>query len=148
MTRMRARLVTIADEQGYTLLELLVVIAILGLLIAFVAPNVVKLLSSSKEKIAAQSIERISTILDMYRLDVGGYPTNEQGLEALVHQPVGVASWHGPYVKGNEVPLDPWGHPFQYRVPSQRPQHEFDLFSLGPTGQPGGNGENAEIYNK
>jgi hypothetical protein len=49
---------------------------------------------------------------------------------------------------GNEVPLDPWGHPFQYRIPSQRPQHEFDLFSLGPTGQPGGSGENAEIYNK
>lgn len=135
------------DEGGFTLLELLVVLAILGLLIGLVAPEVIRLLGTSKMKIAGQSIQRIESILDIYRLDVGSYPTSEQGLEALFQRPIGVANWNGPYIKGSQVPLDPWGHPFQYRNPSQRPGHDYDLFSLGPTGQPGGAGENAEIYN-
>lgn len=148
VARMRSRRAKGGDERGFTLLELLVVIAILGLLIGFVAPQVIKLLSTSKEKIAVQSIQRIESILDIYRLDMGNYPTTEQGLEALIRQPPGVANWNGPYIKGNQVPLDPWGHPFQYRNPSQRPQHDYDLFSLGPSGQPGGTGENAEIINQ
>jgi general secretion pathway protein G len=146
--RLRSRRAKAGDESGFTLLELLVVLAILGLLIGLVAPQAIRLLGSSKQKIAAQSIQRIEGILDIYRLDVGGYPTTEQGLDALIRQPPGVANWNGPYVKGNDVPLDPWGHPFQYRNPSQRPGHDYDLFSLGPSGQPGGAGENVEIYNQ
>lgn len=146
--RLRPRRAKAGDERGFTLLELLVVLAILGLLIGLVAPQAIRLLGSSKQKIAAQSIQRIEGILDIYRLDVGGYPTTEQGLEALIRQPPGVANWNGPYVKGNDVPLDPWGHPFQYRNPSQRPGHDYDLFSLGPSGQAGGAGENVEIYNQ
>ncbi len=146
--RLRSRRAKAGDERGFTLLELLVVLAILGLLIGLVAPQAIRLLGSSKQKIAVQSIQRIEGILDIYRLDVGSYPTTEQGLDALIRQPPSVANWNGPYVKGNDVPLDPWGHPFQYRNPSQRPGHDYDLFSLGPSGQAGGTGENVEIYNQ
>ena len=135
-------------QGGFTLLELLVVLAILGLLIGLVAPAVLRQLGSAKEKIAHQSIERLGSVLDMYKLDVGSYPTTEQGLQGLVTQPAGVAHWNGPYLKGDKVPEDPWGHPYLDRSPSQRPGHDYDLYSLGPTGQPGGTGNNAPIYNE
>jgi general secretion pathway protein G len=134
-------------QHGFTLLELLVVLAILGLLIGLVAPAALRQLGSAKEKIAHQSIERLASVLDIYKLDVGTYPTSEQGLEALLVQPSDVAHWSGPYLKGEEVPEDPWGHPFLYRMPSQRPGHDYDLYSLGPTGQAGGTGSDAEIVN-
>lgn len=133
---------------GFTLLELLVVIAILGLLIGLVAPAVLRQLGSAKEKIAHQSIERLATVLDMYKLDVGTYPTTEQGLQALIAQPAGVAHWSGPYLKGGKMPDDPWGRPFVYHSPSQRPEHEFDLYSLGPTGQAGGASDASAIANE
>jgi general secretion pathway protein G len=135
-------------QHGFTLLELLVVLAILGLLIGLVAPAALRQLGSAKEKIAHQSIERLATVLDMYKLDVGSYPTSDQGLQALISRPPGVTRWSGPYLKGDKVPEDPWGRPFIYHSPSQRPEHEFDLYSLGPTGQPGGTGDSAAIYNE
>ena len=135
-------------QRGFTLLELLVVLAILGLLIGLVAPAALRQLGSAKEKIAHQSIERLSGVLDIYKLDVGAYPTTDQGLQALITRPSGVTRWNGPYVKGEKVPEDPWGHPFIYRSPSQRPGREYDLLSLGPTGRAGGTGENAEIANE
>lgn len=125
-------------ESGFTLLELLVVLAILGLLIGLVAPAVMRQFGSAKEKIAHQSVERMATVLDMYKLDIGAYPTTEQGLQALITHPQGVARWNGPYLKGDKLPEDPWGHAFVYRSPSQRAGHEFDLYSLGPTGQASG----------
>ena len=134
-------------QHGFTLLELLVVLAILGLLIGLVAPAVLRQLGSAKEKTAHLSIERLESVLDMYKLDVGTYPTTDQGLEALLVRPDGVQHWSGPYLKGEKVPEDPWGHPFLYRMPSQRPGHDYDLFSLGPTGKPGGTGSDAEIVN-
>src|SRR5207248_2738928 len=136
------------QERGFTLLELLVVLAILGLLIGLVAPAALPQLGSAKEKIAHQSIERLASVLDMYKLDVGSYPTTEQGLQALISPPQGVTRWSGPYVKGDKVPEDPWGRPFLYRSPSQRPGHEFDLYSLGPTGQLAGTAKEAMIYNE
>ncbi len=134
-------------QRGFTLLELLVVLAILGLLIGLVAPAALRQLGSAKEKIAHQSIERLAGVLDIYKLDVGTYPTTEQGLQALITRPSGVARWNGPYLKGDKAPEDPWGRPFLYRQPSQRPGREYDLYSLGPTGQPGGTGQSAAIFN-
>src|SRR5262249_18488070 len=135
-------------ERGFTLLELLVVLAILGLLIGLVAPAALRQLGSAKEKIAHQSIERLVTVLEMYKLDVGAFPTTDQGLQALINKPPGVNRWSGPYLKGEKLPEDPWGRPYAYRSPSQRPGHEFDLYSLGPTGQTGGTGDNSVIYNE
>jgi general secretion pathway protein G len=135
-------------QQGFTLLELLVVLAILGLLIGLVAPAALRQLGSAKEKIAHQSIERLAGVLDIYKLDVGIYPSTDQGLQALITRPSGVTRWNGPYLKGEKLPEDPWGRPFVYRSPSQRPGHEYDLLSLGPTGQPAGTGEAATIFNE
>jgi general secretion pathway protein G len=135
-------------EQGFTLLELLVVLAILGLLIGLVAPAVMRQFGAAKEKIAQQSVERLATVLDMYKLDVGNYPTTDQGIEALITQPQGVGHWNGPYLKGDNLPEDPWGHPFVYRSPSERPGHEYDLYSLGPTGQATGPQDASAIASK
>jgi general secretion pathway protein G len=136
-----------ARESGFTLLELLVVLAILGLLIGLAAPALLRQFGGAKEKIARQSVARLTGVLDIYKLDIGGYPSTEQGLQALVEAPSGVGGWHGPYLKDEVVPLDPWGHAFVYLSPSRRPKHEYDLCSLGPTGQAGGSGDDAEICN-
>ena len=123
-------------QAGFTLLELLVVIAILGLLMALVAPRVMTLFGNAKEKIAAQSVSQIADVLEFYRLDMGTYPATEQGLQALIKAPPGATNWRGPYLKDANVPVDPWGKPFQYRYPSSRPGHAFDVFSQGAEGRP------------
>lgn len=153
MTVLSDRLITLSDEHrnaesGFTLLELLVVLAILGLLVGLVAPAVMRQFGTAKEKIARIEVERLGTQLDNYKLDVGTYPTTEQGLQSLITRPPGVKRWDGPYLKGGKPPEDPWNHPYLYRIPSQRPGHDYDLYSLGPTGQPGGTGNDAPIYNE
>jgi general secretion pathway protein G len=130
-------------EAGFTLLEILVVIAILGLLIGLVAPAALRQLGGAKISVAKQSIERLGSVLDLYKLDVGGYPTTEQGLQSLVEHPTGVSVWNGPYLKGDKVQPDPWNHPFIYRAPSNRRNHDYDLCSGGPNavnGEPGAEG--------
>jgi general secretion pathway protein G len=123
------------DEAGFTLLEILVVIVILGLLIGLVAPAALRQLGGAKVSIAHQSIERLSSVLDLYRLDVGVYPSTQQGLQALAAPPGGIKNWNGPYLKGAAVPADPWNHPFIYRAPSARHGYDYDLCSMGQSAQ-------------
>src|SRR5262249_49857247 len=146
LNRLRRRQRT--RESGFTLIELLVVLAILGLLVGFVAPAMIRQLGSAKHKVAEQSIERLSGILDLYRLDVGSYPTTQQGLKSLSVAPTGVAGWDGPYLKDEGGLKDPWGRDFEYRSPSQRQNHSFDIVSLGADGKPGGDGEDADLENR
>lgn len=130
---------------GFTLLELLVVIVIIGLLAAYVGPKYFSQLGKSEVTIAKAQIEAFEKSLDTYRLDVGRYPTTEEGLGALLTAPATAgAKWNGPYLK-KALPPDPWGHPFQYRAPGTK--SEFEILSLGRDGQPGGTGEDADITN-
>ncbi len=122
----------LSDDAGFTLLEILVVIAILGLLIGLVAPAVLRQLGGARVSIARQSIERLGSVLDLYKLDVGSYPSTDQGLQALITRPSGVTNWNGPYMQGNATPVDAWNHPYLYRDPSQRSGHDYDLCSAGP----------------
>jgi general secretion pathway protein G len=136
-------------ERGFTLLELLVVIAILGMLVYMVAPAALRQLGSSKQKIAQQSVERLAGVLDIYKLDVGSYPTTEQGLQALVSKPSDAVGWAGPYLKNaSAVPVDPWNHPYLYRSPSSREGHDFDLCSPGPNAQNSSAGGSSQICNQ
>jgi general secretion pathway protein G len=129
-------------QRGFTLLELLVVMVIIGLLASLVAPQYFSQIGKSSEKVAKAQIESFGQALDQYRLDIGRYPTTEQGLAALMTAPSGEAKWRGPYLKRG-VPADPWGHPFLYTSPGQH--GEYDLQSLGSDGQAGGEGDAADI---
>ncbi|WP_223463928.1 MULTISPECIES: type II secretion system major pseudopilin GspG [unclassified Pseudomonas] len=129
---------------GFTLLELLVVLVVLGLLAGIVAPKYFAQLGRSEVKVARAQIEGLSKALDLYRLEVGHYPSTEQGLQALVTAPADEPRWTGPYLQ-KKIPQDPWGHNYSYRYPGEN--SEYDLLSLGKDGQPGGEGENAEVTN-
>jgi general secretion pathway protein G len=118
-------------DAGFTLLEILVVVAILGLLVGLVAPAALRQLGFARGSVAKQSIERLGAVLDLYKLDVGSYPTTEQGLQALVQRPAGAGVWNGPYLGGATVPVDPWNRPYSYRAPSLRSGRDYDLCSQG-----------------
>ena len=121
---------------GVTLIEMMVVVVIIGLFVALVGPQIFGQADKAKITAVKAQMEHFRTALGSYKLDTGVFPTTEQGLLALIARPSGVARWNGPYLKGEKVPEDPWGRPFVYRAPSQRAGHDFDLYSLGPTGQP------------
>lgn len=127
---------------GFTLLELLVVLVVLGLLAGLVGPKYFSQLGRSEAKVARAQIEGLGKALDLYRLEVGHYPSSEQGLPALVIAPSGESRWKGPYLQ-KAVPQDPWGRDYIYRSPGEN--GEYDLISLGKDGQPGGEGEDAEV---
>ena len=133
------------QARGFTLLELLVVMVIIGLLAGFVAPRYFAQVGRSQVKIARAQIDALDKALDQFRLDVGRYPTTEEGLQALVTQPSGEQSWNGPYLKKG-VPADPWGKPDLYQQPGTH-SGDFDLVSYGKDGRPGGTGEAADITN-
>jgi general secretion pathway protein G len=137
-----------AGDAGFTLLELLVVIAILGLLAALVGPRLFNVLTGAKNKVAAQQIEQIGGLLGEYKLDVGSYPTTEQGLAALVTKPNDVETWSGPYIKNSGVPKDPWNHPWSYANPSTRQGVDYDLCSGGANGVPAQPGQEGAICNQ
>lgn len=136
------------SERGFTLLELMVVVAILGMLIFLVGPALIDQFKSSKVKIVKLAIANTGSVLEMYKIDVGSYPSTDQGLQALVSAPSDASNWSGPYIKGGKVPQDPWNHPLIYRSPSSRPGHDYDLCTFGAHGQPGGSGEDATICNE
>ena len=131
-------------KRGFTLVELLVVLAILALLAGIVGPKVLGQLGGAKAKTAAVQIADLEKTLELFKLDVGRYPTADEGLNALVTKPPGAAAWTGPYLKGG-VPLDPWSHPYVYKP---GPGGTVEILSLGADGAPGGEGENADIRNK
>lgn len=128
--------------RGFTLLELLVVIVIIGLLAAYVGPRYFSQLNKSERGTAKAQIEGLGRALDAYRLDTGSYPTTEQGLAALMLRPNDEGKWNGPYLQ-KAVPPDPWGRPYVYRSPGQT--GDFDLVSYAKDGQPGGEGEGADV---
>lgn len=129
---------------AFTLLELLVVVAIIGLLAGYVGPKFFGQLGKAEVKAARAQIDALEKALDQYRLDVGRYPSTEQGLNALMVQPGGVTRWSGPYLKKG-LPPDPWGNPYVYKSPGDH--GDFDLLSYGKDGAQGGSGEAADITN-
>ena len=130
-------------QAGFTLIEIMVVMVIIGLLMALVGPNLIGRSEKAKVQAAAMQIERLGTVLDTFRLDVGRYPTTQEGLQVLVQRPMGVERWDGPYLNKG-VPKDPWDRPYLYRSPGEagRP---YDLYSLGADGAPGGTDNNRDI---
>ena len=132
-----------AAAAGFTLIELLVVLVILGLLAAFVAPQVLKYLSKAKTDVAKAQIVNIASILDLYKLEVGRYPDQQEGLDALLEQPPNTPRWNGPYVKKADALTDPWGEMYQYRFPGEH--GDYDLFTFGADQAVGGEGENQDV---
>jgi general secretion pathway protein G len=131
--------------RGFTLLELLVVVTIIGLLAAYVGPKYFSQLGKSEQGVAKAQVEAFARALDTYRLDVGHYPTTEEGLAALLTKPANVVKWNGPYLQ-KAVPLDPWGRAYLYRSPGAA--GDFDILSYGKDGQPGGTGDAADVSNQ
>ena len=131
-----------AAQGGFTLIELLIVVIIIGLLASLVAPRFFNKLGSSRQKIAKAQIENFAAALDEFRLDNGRYPSSEEGLDALRKRPEGLENWAGPYLP-KDVPKDPWGHDYVYKCPGEH--GDYDLFSYGRDGEPGGEGEDADV---
>ena len=132
-------------SRGFTLLELLVVMVIIGLLAGFVAPRYFAQVGKSQVKAAKAQIDALDKAIEQFRIDVGRAPTTDEGLAALNAAPANLPNWSGPYLK-KELPLDPWGRPYVYAAPGTH-NNDFDIYSYGKDGQPGGSGEDADLGN-
>jgi general secretion pathway protein G len=124
---------------------MLVVVTIIGLFVALVGPNLWRRVGESKVTITRSQIDNLMTALGTYKLDTGTFPTTEQGLVALRVKPADVNQWNGPYLP-KDVPKDPWGRDYVYRFPGEHQPDEPEIMSLGADGQPGGEGENVDIF--
>ena len=144
MNRVNDKGQRVQRQAGFTLMELLVVLAILGLLMSLVGPRVLNQLGGAKTKTAAIQIRDLEQSLEMYKLDVGRFPTTGEGLKALVAKPGSSAGWNGPYLK-SDVPLDPWKREYLYKYPGDR--SELDIYTYGQNGSPGGEGEDSDVGN-
>lgn len=133
------------NQAGFTLLELLVVLAILALLAGLVGPRVLEQLSGARADTAKIQIKNIEAALDLYRLDSGRYPSQSEGLQALVEKPANITKWRGPYLKSADGLRDPWGESYRYSIESGK--NTFVILSLGADRAEGGDGENADIQN-
>jgi len=131
--------------RGFTLLELLVVLAILGLLAAIVGPQVLRFLSGAKSQTAQVQVRNIAAAMELYQLDNGHFPTQDEGLGALVKQPANAPGWNGPYMPRADALSDPWGRPYLYRVPGKT--GAYDIVTLGADNKEGGTGEDKDISN-
>ena len=129
------------SNSGFTLIEMLVVLVLISLLAGLVGPRLFQKVGSSKTKVASAQIELLTSALNTYRLDMGDFPTSDQGLSALMREPAGAAGWDGPYL-AKEVPADPWGQQYSYKL---KDSGDFALYTLGKDGKRGGEGENQEI---
>lgn len=132
-------------ESGFTLLELLVVLSILGLLAAIVGPSVLGYLGSSKSKAAEVQVKQIVASIQLFRVQQGRFPTQDEGLSALVKQPADMPGWSGPYLADAGGIIDPWGRPYKYAMPGKH--GEIDVYSLGSDGAEGGSGEAKDVGN-
>ncbi len=138
----RRRRPSTLDQAGFTLIELLIVVIILGVLAGLVGPRLFGRVGQSRQAAARVQIELLGAALDQFKLDVGRYPSSQEGLQALQQSPGNAPGWEGPYLK-KEVPRDPWGSPYQYRSPGEH--GEYDLSSLGSDGAEGGDGEATDL---
>jgi general secretion pathway protein G len=130
-------------KRGLTLLEMLVVLALIALVIGLGAPRLIESFGRAKSQAAEAALASVKGAVQLFYIDTGRYPTEAEGLAALMAAPAGVAGWRGPYVDGDEDLTDPWKRPFLYRSPGATAP--FELSSLGRDGQPGGTGEDSDI---
>ncbi|MDD2987851.1 MAG: type II secretion system major pseudopilin GspG [Zoogloea sp.] len=130
---------------GFTLVELLVVLAILGLLAGLVGPKVLSQLGGAKSKTAGVQVKELEAAAEVFKLNVGRYPTSAEGLGALIAKPATAPGWDGPYLKKGELPKDPWGFDYKYESPGKH--GDIDIYTLGADNAVGGEKENADVGN-
>ncbi len=134
---------SIAGIQGMTLIEILVVLTLIGIVMGIVGGNYLGQGEKAKQKAAKIEIEQIGQTLDMFKLEVGRYPTTQEGLQALITAPTGVTNWNGPYWKKSTLPKDPWTNEYKYASPGQH--GAYDVWSYGADAKDGGEGTDKDI---
>ena len=131
-------------DKGFTLIEIIIVVIIMSLIATLIVPRLFKKVEKSKKQITKTQIVMVENAVKMFKLDTGRYPSSAEGLEALMKKPDNINNWDGPYLEKG-LPKDPWGREYLYAYPGKN--YLFEITSLGADGQPGGEGENADIFN-